>query len=556
MQQRVENLSVIIITLNNEDEIADCLAAVRFAGEVIVVDAGSQDDTVNICQQYADKVIVNRPWPGFGPQKNVALSLATKPWVLSIDADERVPDTLQQEIVSVVCADSSEAPIAYKIPRRSSFCGKFMRFSGWYPDYVLRLFHREAAAFSQDLVHESIQLNHPNQSKQAVGKLKTPLIHYSIKTIDQARQKMYRYAELGAKNKWKNGKSCLAIRPFLSSAWTFLRTYLVQRGLFDGQHGLVLACLNAKGTFIKYHLLRRFNQHQHVPTCGIIVSTCNWPQGLARLLNSIERQTKCPDEVIIADDGSGQVTRDCIEAFQASSALTIKPIWQADDEAQATQVARIRNKAIAAANTDLLIFIDGDCVLPNDFVANHYCLAKRGHLNAGNRVMLSTAQTNEFLQSMPSESMPSTDWRGQVTLTLPQKIKQLYLPLGFFRDFFPRRWKGVKTCNVAIFRQDLLAVNGFDEGFTGWGYEDSDLVIRLYRNGVKRRAARFSASVLHLWHASNIDTQKAEHNRQQLAQTLASNTIKVTQGIDGHIAKVSVAKDCMDKDCMDKKGRD
>jgi glycosyltransferase involved in cell wall biosynthesis len=150
-------LSVIIITKNEADNLQACLDSVKFANEWIIVDSGSSDGTVAIARAAGATVIETADWPGFGPQKNRALDAATGDWVLSLDADERIPDGLRDEIIAAM-ADHGKttAHSAYALPRLSSYCGYFIHHSGWYPDYIVRLFRRQSGRFSTDLVHESV----------------------------------------------------------------------------------------------------------------------------------------------------------------------------------------------------------------------------------------------------------------------------------------------------------------------------------------------------------------------------------------------------------------
>src|SRR5690625_2320332 len=164
-------LSVIIITKNEADNIAACLDSVAFADEFIVVDSGSTDDTREIARQKGALVTRTDDWPGFGPQKNRALALATGEWVLSIDADERVTPELASEIQTIIKQNSPTA-VGYNIARLSNFCGRWIRHSGWWPDYVLRLFKRDSTRFSDDIVHESVL------PPASVANLKNHLLHY------------------------------------------------------------------------------------------------------------------------------------------------------------------------------------------------------------------------------------------------------------------------------------------------------------------------------------------------------------------------------------------
>ena len=176
------SLSIILITKNEEANLKECLESVSFANEIIVVDSQSSDKTQEIAKSFGAKLEITTDWPGFGPQKNRALNLATQEWVLSIDADERVTPELKKEILAVI---SSKEPLnCYAIPRSSWYCGRFMKHSGWYPDYVDRLFKRGTAKFSDHLVHERLL---PDGS---VGKLKNHFLHYSFRDFSQVLKKI------------------------------------------------------------------------------------------------------------------------------------------------------------------------------------------------------------------------------------------------------------------------------------------------------------------------------------------------------------------------------
>ena len=244
-------LSVTIITRNEADKIRDCLESVTWADEIIVVDSGSDDDTMEICREYT-KTVASKPWSGFGPQKNKALALAKGDWILSIDADERVSEQLREEILQAMKNPADN--IAFEIPRLSNYCGRFMKHSGWYPDHVLRLFKKEHGRFSDDLVHEKVIVS------GKTGKLKTPLLHYSFDNLDQVLQKINHYSTLSAENMYKKGKSASLRKAIGRGMWTFFRNYVLQRGFLDGREGLMLAISNAEGTYYKYAKLALKNR--------------------------------------------------------------------------------------------------------------------------------------------------------------------------------------------------------------------------------------------------------------------------------------------------------
>jgi glycosyltransferase involved in cell wall biosynthesis len=246
-------LSAIIITRNEAHNLHDCLQSVQgLVDEIIVVDSQSTDATVAIAQQYGAKVAQPADWPGFGPQKNHALDLATCDWVLSIDADERVTPELATEIKRVV--QTGDASVAYKLPRLSWYCGKFIHHAGWQPDYVLRLFKRGTAKFSDDLVHERVVTELP------VHALRNHLLHYSYLNFSQVLSKVDAYSSASAKQAYARGKRSSVAGALGHGAWAFFRTYVIRRGFLDGAHGLALSISNAETSYYKYLKLWQMQQ--------------------------------------------------------------------------------------------------------------------------------------------------------------------------------------------------------------------------------------------------------------------------------------------------------
>jgi glycosyltransferase involved in cell wall biosynthesis len=240
-------LSVIVITKNEADNIRACLESVAWADEFIVVDSGSNDDTVNICKELGALVHTTADWPGFGMQKNRALSHATGEWVLSMDADERVTPDLKSQIIKALEDDSEDG---FYVPRLSQFCGRFIRHSGWYPDYILRLFKRTKGRFSDDMVHERVVL------EGTAGRLSSPLLHYSYLNESDKKRKTEQYASAGAMQMFKSGKDAWFADAPLRAGWAFVRTYCLRFGFLDGVAGFNIALMNAKTTYLKYKLLR------------------------------------------------------------------------------------------------------------------------------------------------------------------------------------------------------------------------------------------------------------------------------------------------------------
>lgn len=266
---------------------------------------------------------------------------------------------------------------------------------------------------------------------------------------------------------------------------------------------------------------------------AVIPAVYNRPDALAALLDGYLAQTEGDFEIVIADDGSGPETVNLIGDYQARSPVRIDHVWQ---ENQGYRAATIRNKALARTNAEYVIYTDGDCIPPPTFIARHRRLAERGRFLAGNRVLLS----EEFTRRVLAERIPVHRWgfgewfaawrRGDINRIQPL----IPLPDGPQRKLAPRRWKGCKTCNLSAWRDDLLRVDGMDEVFAGWGLEDSDLVIRLIKAGVKHKSARFAAPVFHLFHRER-DKSRFDENRKRLDEVMRSPRITALQGVSQYL---------------------
>jgi len=267
---------------------------------------------------------------------------------------------------------------------------------------------------------------------------------------------------------------------------------------------------------------------------SVIVTTYNWPAALERCLDSLFAQCDTAFEIIIADDGSSAANQALVEAYCAASPVPIRYLHHED---QGFRAGTIRNKAVAASRGDYLLFIDGDCVCRTDFIARHRRLAEVGYFVPGNRVLLNAAFTQDVIeQRIALQQKPLSYF---IALRLQKKINRISpfvrLPLGWIRKLQSRKWQKAMTCNLALWRSDFLQVNGFDELFEGWGYEDSDLVIRLIHAGIKRKEGRFAAPVLHLWHR-HYDKSKQDLNYQRLMERLAQRDfIVATQGVSQYL---------------------
>ena len=266
---------------------------------------------------------------------------------------------------------------------------------------------------------------------------------------------------------------------------------------------------------------------------AVIVTTYNRPDALSAVLEGFLGQTDEDFELLVADDGSTAETAEVVREFQRRASFSIRHVWQEDTGFRA---AAIRNRALAQTTADYVIFTDGDCVPQPDYVTMHRVLAEPGWFLSGNRLMLSPEFTGQVLhEKIPIQRWHFSDWlrarrRGYIERLLPL----LHLPDSPLRKIAPRRWQGAKTCNLSAYRSDLLHVNGLDESYTGWGLEDSDLVVRLIRAGLGAKSARFATPVFHLWHREN-DRSKLEENRKRLDEVLQATHVRARLGVDQYL---------------------
>lgn len=237
-------LSVAMITKNEARNIEDCLRSVSWVEDIVVVDQFSDDGTADLAVRFGARVF-QEPWKGFASQKNSAIDKTSQPWVLSLDADERITPELRDEIRTEI--GKQDASEGYFIARKNFFCGRWIRHGGWYPDYNLRLFKKGAGRFEERAVHEKVMV------KGRTGRLRHPMEHHTYGSVADYLLRMERYsrlaaAEISGKGPWSRWHT-LTLRP----PFTFLNMYLVQRGFLDGTKGFFLAVSYAYYTFLKYY---------------------------------------------------------------------------------------------------------------------------------------------------------------------------------------------------------------------------------------------------------------------------------------------------------------
>jgi len=266
---------------------------------------------------------------------------------------------------------------------------------------------------------------------------------------------------------------------------------------------------------------------------SVIIATYNLPDTLAAVLEGFRNQSRTDFEVVIADDGSTQDTADLIGHLAGQMPFPVRHVWQED---RGFRLAAIRNRAIAASSGDYVIFLDEDCIPFPDFIANHLRLAESGWFASGNRILMSCFFTKRVLaEKLPVHSWGLLKWvharmRGWINRLLPL----LRLPDGMFRKREPYRWDRARGCNLAMWRQDLFRVNGFDERYEGWGHEDADLAVRLIRAKVWRKEARFAVPVLHLWHPE-IERRGLSENVLRLEEVFKSTNTVAQEGLRRHV---------------------
>jgi len=238
------SISIIVIAFNEESALAECLESVTWADEIIVVDSGSTDKTLDIARKYTDKIYVEDDWQGFGVQKQRAQSHARGRWILSIDADERVTPELRDEILSVALADDA----AYSMPILPFCFGRFIRHGGWYPAAKVRLYPRQRARYGSQQVHEKLEY----EGELEIRKLKGDLLHYTYRDMQHYLVKSAHYAAAWAAQREAKGRKVSLLQGVFHALTCFLRMYIFRAGFLDGKQGFLLAVLSSHSTFVKY----------------------------------------------------------------------------------------------------------------------------------------------------------------------------------------------------------------------------------------------------------------------------------------------------------------
>ena len=261
------------------------------------------------------------------------------------------------------------------------------------------------------------------------------------------------------------------------------------------------------------------------PSVALVINTCNQPHYLARVLQAVSSQTCPPDEVILADDGSGDETRHVFEQWSRTQSFVSRHVWQ---EKKGFRRARILNASIAQTRSDYVIFLDGDTLPHPHFTADHRALARRKCFIQGHRVLVSQKASQFFGTGRFTADRRRAFFTGQL-----KGFKHIFRWLIPFRQIVPSL-DGVRGCNLSAWRADLVAINGYNEDYSGWGCEDLDLAQRLMNSGVRRLDVRGHGLCYHLWHPL-LDRSQLATNQKILEETTRHHQVVCRRGLDGHL---------------------
>lgn len=239
-------ISATIITKNEEKNIAECLETLAWVDEIVVLDCGSEDKTMEIARQYTDKVFM-REWQGQGLQKNRAVDLAQGPWIFSIDADERVTPELAEEIRRITAASNHTA---YAMRRKNMYRDQWIRYGGWWPDWVKRLFIKGEARFNDRVIHDTLEV------RSTVGKLSQPLLHYSFRSAEDFLERAHRYSIHTAREMHREGRRATLWTAASHSLYNLFQCYILRLGFLEGGSGILISVSHFVGCFYRYMILR------------------------------------------------------------------------------------------------------------------------------------------------------------------------------------------------------------------------------------------------------------------------------------------------------------
>jgi glycosyltransferase involved in cell wall biosynthesis len=507
----IDHISVVIITRNAERHLGKCLRALKDFREVIVLDSGSTDSTLAIAATFPNVKTFHQPFAGFGRQKNAAIDLASNDWVFSLDADEVADETCINALRKTYAANQ-----VGEIRRLNYYRSRPVEACGWQNDLIPRFFNRKHTRFLEKEIHEVVDTSNAERFR-----LPGTVHHYAYSNPDELLRKIEFYSALYARERRFRKKTSLPMI-VLKTFFSFFRNYFLQRGVLYGYEGLLIAYSNASGVFYKYMKLHELN---HSLRISLVITTYNRPDALALVIRSAFRQTMPPHEILIADDGSGPETARTIEALQQRSPVPLKHIWHEDT---GFRLSEIRNKAIAAAEGEYIVMVDGDMVLQKNFIRSHARAARPGFFVQGSRVLLSEKLTKE---KIANGSISFYALMGGIT----NRLNAINFPLlSGWVSKVKNTIVGVRGANMAFWKDDVVRINGFDNHFIDWGREDSEFCGRMLRNGIRRRNLKLGGVAYHLYHPES-SRAKLNVNDQLLEDSEKENRLRCESGIDKFI---------------------
>lgn len=517
-----EKLSAIIITLNEEKNIARCLEAVsQVADEIIIVDSYSMDNTQAICEQFETKFFQNK-FVGYIEQKDYAKSLATYDLVLSVDADE----VLSNELISSIQKVKADRKFdAYSLNRLSYYVDRFIYHGHWFPDRKIRLFDKNCGQWGGRNPHDQFI---PDKAIK-VANLDGEVYHYTFNSIAEHMNQANKFSEIGAMGLSESRLFYLVIKALISPIWGFLYGYVLRLGFLDGWYGLIIAIISSVETFLKYgkaitkkyakQIVSRFKETDS--SISLIISTYNWPEALNQTLISVKNQYLLPNEVIIADDGSGEETRQLIEKHKGDFPVPIVHSWIED---KGFRLAKSRNEALKIAKYDYIVQVDGDLFLNKYFIKDHAEFARENCFVRGSRVLLDQKATSSLFSG--KIKVPNVLRTGTTNF-----FNGVRIPL--LRNILARKSKsiaGIRGCNMGYWKKDALFVNGYNEQIEGWGREDSEFIARLINHGLYKLNMRLGAVQFHIYH-KEYDRTLLNKNDSILKTTMENKIIVCDNGI-------------------------
>lgn len=511
-------LSVAIITFNEENIIGKTIDSIKeISDEIIIVDSHSTDKTVFIAEKKGAKVFIE-DWKGYGEQKNSAIEKCNGDWILLLDADEVVSSKLKKEIKITISRKRTKD--VYKIKRKSIVFRKKINFGGW-QDFVIRLWKKGSVKIQDQEVHEVYEV-FPNKS---VGCLKNEILHYTYYNIKEYINKLNRYTTESSIEMLKNKKNFPSIfNIYLKTLFRFFKIYLFKFGFLDGYEGYLLAKYSSIYTMTKYTKYRELYYKTIGQDTTLIITTYNWKEALELSIDSVLNQTVLPKEIIIADDGSDNRTKKLIDNFKLNNPhINIIHSWQED---KGFRLSRSRNRAINKASGDYIIIIDGDLVLDRNFVFDHINNREENIFIQGSRVLISEEETKKILEEtkkIDSFRFFNKNYKNKMNI-----IRNKYLSKVFSK--VDASLKGIRGCNMSFWKKDLELVNGYEEKVEGWGREDSELAVRLFNNGIKKKRLKNLALTYHMYHKEN-DRSKLNENDFILKEAIERNKKFAEKGL-------------------------